>query len=90
MTKTIFAAAAVALTLATPALASERSFTRDGVTYTYTTVEQGDTRVLEGRASQGGKFRLVVRNGWVQGEVAGKPVAFRAPKGMRPLQVAQR
>ena len=90
MTKTIFAAAAAALTLASPALASERSFTRDGVTYSYTTVDQGDARVLEGRASQGSKFRLVVRNGWVQGNVGGKPVSYRAPKSMDSVQVAQR
>ncbi len=90
MTKTIFAIAAAALTLATPALASERSFTRDGVTYTYTTLDQGGARILEGRASQGGKFRLVVQNGWVKGDVGGKPVAFRAPKTTSLLQVAQR
>lgn len=90
MTKTIFAAAALALTLASPGLASERSFKRDGVTYTYTTLDQGGARILEGRASEGSKFRLVVRNGWVQGQVAGKPVAFRAPKSTSLLQVAQR
>ncbi|MBB5710634.1 hypothetical protein [Sphingomonas xinjiangensis] len=90
MTKTFFAAAATALSLASPAVASERSFTRDGIVYSYTTTEQDGARVLEGRASQGGKFRLVVRNGWVKGDVAGNRVSFRAPKGVDPLQVAQR
>lgn len=90
MTKTFIAAAAAALTLAAPAFAAERSFTRDGVTYNYTMTEQDGARVLEGHASQGGKFRLVVRNGWVKGDVAGNRVSFRAPKGASPLQVAQR
>lgn len=89
MTKTFFAAAAAALTLASPALATERSFTRDGVTYEYTATAQGDARVLEGRASEGGTFRLVVRDGWVKGEVDGARVSFRAPKTTH-LQVAQR
>lgn len=90
MTKTIFAAAAAVLAIATPALAADRSFTRDGVTYSYTTTDQDGARILEGRASQGGKFRFVVRNGWVKGDVAGNRVSFRAPKGADPLQVAQR
>lgn len=90
MTKTIFAAAVATLALASPALATERSFTRDGVTYNYSTTTQGDARVLEGHASQGGKFRLTVKNGWVKGYVAANPVSFRAPKGLDTVQVAQR
>jgi hypothetical protein len=90
VTRLLFAAAA-ALTLASPALARERVFTHEGVTYSYTSTVQDDAKVLEGRSSAGAPFRLVVRNGWVSGTVADSRVSFRAPKARaRPLLVAQR
>lgn len=93
MTKFIFAATA-ALFIATPAFAAEqeRSFTRDGVTYTYTSTTKGDVQVLEGNVAQTGEtFRLVVHKGWVTGKAAGAHVSFRVPKlaGDR-VEVAQR
>jgi len=93
VTKFIFAAAA-ALLVASPAFANEvaRSFTRDGVTYVYTSTTKGDVQVLEGTVQPTGEaFRLVVHKGWVTGKAAGTRVSFRVPKvsGGR-VEVAQR
>ena len=69
MTKFLFAAAAAALTFTAPAaIAGERSFTHEGVTYTYSVVNKDKGQVLEGRTNKGGDFRLNVKNGWVDGE----------------------
>ena len=89
-TRSFFAAAAALLAFTSPALANERSFTHEGVTYAYTVTPKGDARVLEGKSSTGDKFRLVVKNGWVTGYAANTRVSFRAPKGAASLQVAQR
>jgi hypothetical protein len=89
-TRNLFAAAAAVLAFASPALANERSFTHEGVTYAYTVTPKGNARVLEGKNSNGDKFRLVVKNGWVTGYAADTRVSFRAPKGTASLQVAQR
>jgi hypothetical protein len=80
MTK-LFAAIALAATVAAPALAQEvspeRSFTRDGITYVYTATKVGDTTVLAGRASPvGGPFKLTVRGKHVNGRAGGVPVSF--------------
>ncbi|RYY26845.1 MAG: hypothetical protein EOP62_08785 [Sphingomonadales bacterium] len=80
MSRYLLAAVAATLTLAAPALANERTFTHEGVTYTYTSVQQGEARVLEGSASEGGDFRLTVKNGWVRGKVGGTRVSFQTPK----------
>lgn len=70
--------------------AATRSFTRDGVTYVYTSTAKGDAQVLEGVAKPGNqKFRLVVRNGWVDGNASGTRVSFRVPK-VTKVQVASR
>ena len=92
MTKFIFAATA-ALLFATPAFANtaERSFTRDGVTYTYTSTTKGDAQILQGVVKPTGEsFHLVVRKGWVTGKAAGATVSFRVPKSSRRVEVAQR
>lgn len=92
MTKFIFAATA-ALLFTTPAFANEqpRSFTRDGVTYTYTSTTKGDVQVLKGVVTTTGEsFHLVVRKGWVTGNAAGANVSFRVPKASRRVEVAQR
>jgi hypothetical protein len=76
--RTLFAAAALTLA-ASPALANEneRSFTRDGITYTYTSTKVDDALVLEGTARPlGGKFRFVVRDGKVTGYAGNVKVAF--------------
>ncbi|PVX30745.1 hypothetical protein [Sphingomonas pokkalii] len=87
---------AIAATLfaAAPAFAADeansRSFTRDGVTYVYTSTAQGSAQVLEGTTKPSNqRFRLVVRNGWVDGNAAGTHVSFRVPK-VEKVQVAQR
>jgi hypothetical protein len=91
--KIIFAATA-ALFVAAPAFANEqeRSFTRDGVTYVYTSTLKGDVQVLEGTALPAGdSFHLVVHKGWVDGKAAGTRVSFRVPKPSRDtVEVAQR
>ncbi|KTF67571.1 hypothetical protein ACNFJ7_00410 [Sphingomonas sp. HT-1] len=70
--------------------ADSRSFTRDGVTYVYTSTAKGDMQILEGVAKPANqRFRLVVRNGWVDGNAAGNHVSFRVPKAEK-VQVAQR
>jgi len=80
VSKFLFAAAAAALTVAAPAFAADRSFTQDGVTYTYSATTKGDQQILEGTADDGAKFRLAVKNGWVDGYVNDTRVSFRAPK----------
>jgi len=90
VTRTFFAAAAAVFALASPAVAEERSFTHEGVTYAYTVTPKGDARILEGKSSKGDKFRLVVKDGWVNGYAANTRVSFRAPKSGTQLQVAQR
>ncbi|WP_029935426.1 hypothetical protein [Sphingomonas sp. UNC305MFCol5.2] len=92
MTKLLIATAAAVIAFAAPATAKERVFTHEGVTYAYTATPKGDTLVLEGKASQGGKFRLVVKGDWVDGYAGGARVSFRAPKreGAGAVVVAQR
>lgn len=75
--------AAAAMLGATTASAdpAQRTFSRDGRTYTYTqTVRDDGTTVIEGReVATAGKFRLTVANGRVTGISNGRPVSFRAP-----------
>lgn len=80
MTKLLIATAAAVIAFAAPATAKERVFTHEGVTYAYTATPNGDALVLEGKASKGGKFRLVVKGDWVNGYAGGARVSFRAPK----------
>ena len=80
MTKLFLAAAAATIAFAAPAFAKERVFTHEGVTYAYTATPAGEGLVLEGQASKGGKFRLVVKGDWVNGYAGGARVSFRAPK----------
>lgn len=86
-TLTILAAAAATL-VATAATAApvERSFTRDGHTYVYTTSALDEQRTLiEGHeAERGGRFRFVVNGDRVSGQANGVPVSFRAAQ---PLTV---
>ena len=81
MTRFIIAAAAVSVALAGPAFAGDkqkRTFTRDGVTYTYTSTKTDDATVLEGRAHPyGGNFRLVVKGDKVTGHAGNDRVSFR-------------
>jgi len=78
MKKFILAATLAAAGIA-PAFASEApaTFTRDGVTYTYTVEQIGNRRVIEGQATPGAPFRLVVSRNQVTGQANGVPVSFR-------------
>ncbi|MDV3457291.1 hypothetical protein RZN05_09885 [Sphingomonas sp. HF-S4] len=90
MTKLFLAAAAATIAFAAPAIAKDRVFTHEGVTYAYTATPGSDGLVLEGKASKGGKFRLVVKGDWVNGYAGGARVSFRAPKRDEAVLVAQR
>ncbi|MDT8757313.1 hypothetical protein MZO42_01255 [Sphingomonas psychrotolerans] len=90
MTRFLIAAAAATVAFATPALAKERVFTHEGVTYAYTSTPSPAGLVLEGKASTGAKFRFVVKGDWVSGYAGGGRVSFRAPKRDDAVQVAQR
>lgn len=90
MSKFLFTAAVAALTFTAPAaIAGERSFVHEGVTYTYSVIHRNDAQILEGRANDGGTFRLSVKNGWVDGYVNSTHVSFRAPRA-KAAQVARR
>src|SRR3954471_19583658 len=80
MTK-IFLTAALVASLATPALAAEKpvekSFSRDGQTFVYTTTAKPDRVVISGRAyPEDSSFELVVRGDHVTGVTGGTPVSF--------------
>lgn len=78
MFKTIFTAAAVLAALPVAAHAEgARSFSHEGVDYVYTTAQKGDATVLEGTASGGLPFRLVVSGSRVSGTYNFYPVSFR-------------
>ncbi|MCR5871728.1 MULTISPECIES: hypothetical protein [unclassified Sphingomonas] len=87
-----FISAAVLLSLPVAAFAGERTFKRDGVTYTYTSKRDGDVTVLEGKAFPGGSsYTLTVRGKQVTGRVGGTPVSFRIAKPLAPtVQTASR
>jgi hypothetical protein len=81
MVRKLFAAAVFAAVVSTPAFASDtavRTFVRDGVTYSYTTVEKDGVTVLKGTADNA-DFRLEVRGDKVVGFANGTPVAFKVP-----------
>jgi len=90
VTKLFLAAAAATIAFAAPAVAKDRVFTHEGVTYAYTATPASEGLVLEGKASKGGKFRLVVKGDWVNGYAGGARVSFRAPKRDDAVLVAQR
>jgi hypothetical protein len=92
VTRFLIVAAAATVAFATPAFAGERVFTHEGVTYAYTATPTADALVLEGKASKGGKFRLVVKGDWVNGYAGGSRVSFRTPKreDVDAILVAQR
>jgi hypothetical protein len=83
MTK-LFAAAALIASIAAPAFAKDapqqKTFTRDGETFTYVATEKKDATILTGRSASGRDFRLVVRNGYVHGFSGNVPVFFSVPK----------
>jgi hypothetical protein len=99
MTKTLFASAALLLTVAVPAFADEApaqiSFQRDGETYIYTRVQKADRVILTGhRYPSGVEFDLTVRGDWVTGTSDGVAVSFTMPgaqvkAGFAPIVAAR-
>lgn len=87
-----FLSAAVLLSLPVAAYAGERSFTRDGVTYVYTSEQRGETTVLKGKAlPDGSAYTLTVRGKKVTGHVDGTPVSFSIAKPLvAKIETAQR
>lgn len=77
---------AAAVTAMIPAIASadtaQRTFSRDGHTYVYTTTARDHGRTLiEGReVGASTRFRLLVDGDRVSGQANGRPVSFRAPQ----------
>jgi predicted lipoprotein with Yx(FWY)xxD motif len=101
MTKTLISLAIAAASLATaPAFAdaenSQRAqFTHEGVTYTYTKTQLGQSTIYKGTATPGEPFFLVERKGQVTGKANGINVSFRTPKvevvaGLKSLPLAAR
>jgi hypothetical protein len=93
MTK-IFLPIALIASLATPAFASdkpvEKSFSRDGNTYVYTTVAKTDRVVISGRRfPEGSAFQLVVRGDQVTGFSGGEPVSFTYKNAQAKLTAQQ-
>jgi hypothetical protein len=77
MIRKIFAVAALATVFATPAFAKDthvRTVVRDGVAYSYKTIEKDGVTVLQGTG--GSDFRYEIRGDKVTGQVNGTPVAF--------------
>ena len=92
MTKTLLAAALV-ISLAAPAFAAdkpaEKTFTRDGETYVYTSVAKTNRVVITGTSyPDGGSFELVVRGDNVSGISGGVPVSFTVKGAQAKLMPA--
>lgn len=72
--------AAVATLAAFPAMAQAGDviqFSHDGVNYTYTARKQGEATILNGHASTGAPFHLVVKGERVSGTYNHRNVNFR-------------
>lgn len=92
MTKTLLAAALV-ISLAAPAFAgdkpAEKTFTRDGETYVYTSVAKANRVVITGTSyPDGDNFELVVRGDNVTGVSRGVPVSFTVKGAQAKLMPA--
>ncbi len=101
MNRISFAVALLAFSLTSPGHAKEApsSFQHEGVTYSYTVTNVSDTRrVIQGYASPGTPFRLVVSRGRVSGTANGSAVEFTmkdvklitASATVAPLAIAAR
>jgi hypothetical protein len=73
--KTFAVAASIAM-LPVAAHAEEKTFVKDGVTYTYTETVQNDRTVLTGMVNGKTPFHLTVKGGRVSGEYNYKPTEF--------------
>ncbi|ATE64770.1 hypothetical protein [Rhizorhabdus dicambivorans] len=74
--KKILAFAILGSIAAMPAMAE--SFTRDGISYTYTTKAVGDATIISGKVVNSGEsFELKVKGSRVWGKMGASPVSFR-------------
>ena len=89
MFKTLLTTAAVLAVAASPAFAkggTTRTFTRDGETYVYSTIDKGDHVLISGRRqSNGSAFQLSIRGDQVTGTSGGVPVSFTVPNAQAKL-----
>ncbi|MEG3178129.1 hypothetical protein U1872_17945 [Sphingomonas sp. RB3P16] len=88
MLKTFFAATALLAVSVAPAVAKTgvtKTFTRDGETYTYKTIDKGDHILISGRHQSGSAFELNVRGDQVTGVSGGVPVAFTVANAQSKL-----
>ena len=77
MFKTIIATAAAFLVLPAVAHAGEaRQFSHEGVDYSYSTTQKGNSTVIDGRTSLGVPFHLFVRGERVTGTYDSHYVSF--------------
>lgn len=60
-------------------LAAPRTFQRDGVTFTYTSVQTPEGTQITGKDSRGRSFQFLVEGKRVTGAYAEKTVEFRRP-----------
>lgn len=73
--KTIFALTFLASIAATPVMA--KTFTRDGITYDYTTKTLGEAMIISGTVvTSGESFRLKVKGARVSGNMGARQVSF--------------
>lgn len=89
MFKTAFAATAL-MALPVAAHAEDaRNFSHEGVDYAYTTKQKGKATVIEGTATGGVPFRLVVSGSRVAGTYNNKAVQFRLSEADQALTKAR-
>ena len=79
MIKTFIAVSALALAGA----ASAETFTDNGITYTYTVAQVGQTTIITGKDSVRRPFQLRVNRNRVSGHFDGADVSFDAPNEQR-------
>jgi hypothetical protein len=92
MIKKLLAATALLAVSVSPAFAkpATKTFTRDGESYSYSTIDKGDHIEITGRnQSSGGTFHLDVRGDEVSGVSGGVPVSFTIPGAQAKLSGAQ-
>ena len=85
--------------IAAPAFADEPQrvqFTHEGVSYSYTLSKVGKSTVIDGRATPGTNFHLIVREGHVTGRINDMQVSYDVPSAdvqaatARQVRVASR
>lgn len=92
MFKTFIATTALLAATVAPAMAKDatRTFTRDGETFEYSTVNKGDHVLISGRSLTGGSaFKLRVRGSRVVGMSGGVPVDFTMANAQAKLTTTQ-